>query len=89
MGDEKNMELSDDVFAEVSGGVTNEGNSSTTQYDALGVVFKHIGNRDYEVHLGDGAEIIATAEVDNVIREGTPVGLIAKAGGWIMQEIIR
>ncbi len=89
MADRINMELSDDVFEEVSGGLTGQNGSEVTQYDALGTVFKHIGDRDYEVHLSDGAQVVATSVSDNIVHDGAPVGLIAKAGGWAMYEIIR
>ncbi len=55
-----------------------------SDYDAIGSVVMRLGGAQYQVRFDDGAELIATNQSDEVVAEGTKVGLFAVAGGWTM-----
>jgi hypothetical protein len=47
----------------------------------------HLGVRQYQVRFDDGAELIATNKSDEIVADGTQVGLFAVAGGWTLQVL--
>ena len=85
MADNKNMQLSDDMFAGVTGGFTSS--EKATDYDAIGKVVMTLGDKKYMVRFDDGGEVIATPDKGETVTEGSKVGLFAVAGGWTMRVI--
>lgn len=63
---------------------TVSGMPKATEYDALGIVTMSLGGRSYQVRFDDGAELIATNSSDEIVSDGTGVGLIAANGEWTM-----
>ena len=86
MADNKNMTLDDDLLLQASGGVTRD-EDSIPRFDAVGTVVRYLGNQLYQVCLSDGGEVTANFNERHIVEEGTQVGLIAKMGGWQMEEI--
>ncbi len=86
MADGKNVQLSDELLIGAIGGfITPEHELSS--FDAIGVVVMHLGGRQYQVRFDDGAELIATNKSDEIVADGTQVGLFAVAGGWTLQVL--
>ena len=86
MADGKNVQLSDELLMGATGGFTAP-EQQISSFDAIGVVVMHLGGRQYQVRFDDGAELIATNQSDEIVADGTGVGLFAVAGGWTMQAL--
>ncbi len=86
MANGKNIQLSDELLIDATGGFTTP-EQQISSFDAIGVVVMHLGGRQYQVRFDDGAELIATNQSDEIIADGTQVGLFAVAGGWAMQVL--
>ena len=86
MADGKNIQLSDELLMGATGGFTTS-EQQISSFDAIGIVVIHLGGRQYQVRFDDGAELIATNQSDEIISDGTRVGLFAVAGGWTMQVL--
>jgi hypothetical protein len=85
MNDNKNMALSDELFADVSGGFGVA--SSQKIYDAVGKVIMLLKDGSYMVRFDDGGEVTASPKDGKSIAEGAEVGLFSFAGGWIMEPL--
>ena len=85
MADNRNMALSDELFADVSGGFGVA--SSQKIYDAVGIVIMLLKDGSYMVRFDDGGEVTASPKDEKSIAEGAKVGLFAFAGGWIMDPL--
>jgi hypothetical protein len=76
MNDNKNMALSDELFADVSGGFGVA--SSQKIYDAVGIVIMLLENGSYMVRFDDGGEVTASPKDGKSIAEGAEVGLFLR-----------
>ncbi len=82
----KNVQLSDEIMAQASGGVTVK-DDRLTEFDASGTVIEYIGDCQYHVRLEDGGEVMASFDERHIVEPGTNVGLLALYGGWVMKEL--
>ena len=85
MNDNKNMALSDELFADVSGGFGVARRQKI--YDAVGTVIMLLKDGSYMVRFDDGGEVTASPKDGKSVAEGAKVGLFAVAGGWIMDAL--
>lgn len=86
MGDQKNMQLEDDILFQAQGGVKTD-EDCLPEFDATGTVAKQMGSGESLIYLSDGAQVIASTEDGRLVEEGRRVGLFAQGGGWLMREL--
>ncbi len=88
MNDEKNIQLSDEMLKDASGGLSLD-QQKTPEYDAVGTIEMHLGGKLYQVRFSDGAELVASSQTDDILPASTQVGLYAVTGGWILQVPVK